>query len=91
MHGFSEGQLHNIDSLVIVIGAVKCIAGWGIMLCLSHVVCVIPNTILRSNIYYNLKEQFISCAYPDDGTVVRCELFFYVIRCKMKHAYSLES
>ncbi len=44
---FSDGPLHNIDSVVIILGAVKCIAGCGIMLCLSDVVGVIPNTIAK--------------------------------------------
>ncbi len=44
---FSEGQLHNIDSVVIVIGAVKCIAGCGIMLCISDVEGAIPNATAK--------------------------------------------
>jgi hypothetical protein len=49
---FSEGQQHNIDSVVIVLGAVKCITGCVlIMFCISDVVGVIPNTTLP-NIYF---------------------------------------
>ncbi len=68
---FSEGQLPDIDSVVIVFGAVKCIAGLGIMLCIYRMSKVLSLILLRSNIYCNLKEQFISYAYPDDETTVR--------------------
>jgi hypothetical protein len=70
---FSEGQLHNIDSVVIVLEAVKCIAGCVIMF-VYRMLKVLSLILLRSIIHYDLKEQFISCAYLDDETTVR-ELF----------------